>query len=192
MPSKIQLDENLWFLFVCLQKSDYKAIDFNAVGEITKLKPPAARMRYTRLRRAIEGGTLIGTHGTPFQGGADKIWEAQKKRKRTSRSGRGKVEDDLEPIRRRNGSLIKTKPKGEKVDNRREYGREGESDEDVVPSAKRRSKVLGKRRISIEEDVDFETTDLMASAPDKMHCRTGIGATLDTTVLSDIEFRHRK
>lgn len=29
-------------------------------------------MRYTRLRRAIESGTLIGTHGTPFQGNADK------------------------------------------------------------------------------------------------------------------------
>jgi hypothetical protein len=46
------------------------------------LKPPAARMRYTRLRRQIEGGTLIGTHGTPFGGGAEKIAEATKKRKK--------------------------------------------------------------------------------------------------------------
>lgn len=51
---------------------------------MTNLKPPAARMRYTRLRRAIEGGTLIGTHGTPFQGGAEKIAEARKKRKTIS------------------------------------------------------------------------------------------------------------
>jgi|ERR1700733_9865475 len=26
MPSKIQLDENLWFLYVCLQKSDLKSV----------------------------------------------------------------------------------------------------------------------------------------------------------------------
>lgn len=51
---------------------------------MTKLKPPAARMRYTRLRRAIESGTLIGTHGTPFQGGADKIVEARRKRSKIS------------------------------------------------------------------------------------------------------------
>lgn len=57
-------------------------IDFNAVGEITKLKAPAARMRFTRLRRAIEDGTLIDTHGKQFQGSADKTVEAQKKRKK--------------------------------------------------------------------------------------------------------------
>ena len=28
MPSRIQLDENLWFLYICLQKSDYKAVGF--------------------------------------------------------------------------------------------------------------------------------------------------------------------
>jgi hypothetical protein len=26
MPSKIQLDENLWFLYICLQKSDMKSV----------------------------------------------------------------------------------------------------------------------------------------------------------------------
>lgn len=51
---------------------------------MTNLKAPAARMRYTRLRRAIEGGTLIGTTGTPFQGSAEKIAEARKKRKTIS------------------------------------------------------------------------------------------------------------
>ncbi|CZT46655.1 uncharacterized protein RSE6_07115 [Rhynchosporium secalis] len=63
MPSKIQLDENLWFLYICLQKSDLKAIDFNAVGLATSLKPPAARMRYTRLKKQIESGALKTTHG---------------------------------------------------------------------------------------------------------------------------------
>ncbi|TGO68557.1 hypothetical protein BOTNAR_0023g00360 [Botryotinia narcissicola] len=50
MPSKIQLDENL--------KSDMKTIDFAAVGQTTNLKSPAARMRYTRLKRQIEKGVI--------------------------------------------------------------------------------------------------------------------------------------
>ncbi|KAK0119541.1 hypothetical protein ONS95_010981 [Cadophora gregata] len=66
MPSEIQLDENLWFLYICLQKSDLKAIDFNAVGLATGLKSPAARMRYTRLRRQIESGSLNVGHGPAF------------------------------------------------------------------------------------------------------------------------------
>jgi hypothetical protein len=48
------------------------------------LKPPAARMRYTRLAKAIESGTLIGKKNTPFQGGSEKINEASKKRKKTA------------------------------------------------------------------------------------------------------------
>ncbi|OJD28370.1 hypothetical protein ACJ73_00211 [Blastomyces percursus] len=57
MPSKTQADVNLWFLYTCLQMSDYKTIDFNAVGEATSLNPPAARMRFSRLKKAIETGT---------------------------------------------------------------------------------------------------------------------------------------
>ncbi|EER45773.1 conserved hypothetical protein [Histoplasma capsulatum H143] len=56
MPSKTQTDVNLWFLYTCLQKSDYKTIDFKAVGEATSLNPPAARMRFSRLKKAIEAG----------------------------------------------------------------------------------------------------------------------------------------
>lgn len=98
MPSRIELAENLWLLYICLQNSDYKAIDFNAVGEITNLKPPAARMRFTRLRRAIEDGTLIDTHGKHFQGSADKIAEAQKKRKKPSSEDADCNGDDEEPV----------------------------------------------------------------------------------------------
>jgi hypothetical protein len=63
-------------------------IDFTAVGASTNLKPPAARMRYTRLRRQIESGTLIGTHGTPFPSDkvVEKNAEAGRKRKRLSPS----------------------------------------------------------------------------------------------------------
>ena len=74
------------------------------MGEETNLKPPAARMRYTRLRRSIEDGTLIGTHGTPFQGGAEKIANAQRKRK-TNRQNSDTCEDD--PPSSRSGSRIK-------------------------------------------------------------------------------------
>jgi hypothetical protein len=59
-------------------------IDFNAVGQATNLKSPAARMRYTRLRRQIEGGTLIGTHGTPFSGVIEKMSPDVRKRKKDS------------------------------------------------------------------------------------------------------------
>ncbi|CZR63180.1 uncharacterized protein PAC_13077 [Phialocephala subalpina] len=99
MPSKIQLDENLWFLYICLQKSDVKSIDFTAVGAATSLKPPAARMRYTRLRRQIESGTLIGTHGTPFASPAvpeedKKVRGEAKKRKRTIKREEGVTQFD--------------------------------------------------------------------------------------------------
>ncbi|TPX26737.1 hypothetical protein DIZ76_012199 [Coccidioides immitis] len=64
MPSKLQLDVNLWFLYICLQKSDYKTIDFSAVGQAANINPPAARMRFTRLKKAIESGALNSSTGT--------------------------------------------------------------------------------------------------------------------------------
>ncbi|TAQ85451.1 hypothetical protein B7494_g6230 [Chlorociboria aeruginascens] len=138
MPSKIQLDENLWFLYICLQKSDLKAIDFNAVGEETNLKPPAARMRYTRLRRQIESGTLIGTHGTPFTGGAEKIAEALKKRKRSSGQEGHKNDDDEDDIpipkeRKPGKNVIKDEDSDEfETDGSEESG----DSEDEMPLAK--------------------------------------------------------
>ncbi|KAI9822832.1 MAG: hypothetical protein M1826_000411 [Phylliscum demangeonii] len=137
MPSKIQLDENLWFLYICLQKSDYKAIDFNAVGEAASLKPPAARMRYTRLRRAIESGTLIGTHGTPFQGGHERTTEAQRKRKKTGLDGGVKEEkapvddDELGVMCTRSGSRI-----GRAIKTEAEYVECNDSEEETPNEAR--------------------------------------------------------
>jgi hypothetical protein len=72
-----------------------RQIDFNAVGEATNLKPPAARMRYTRLRRQIEGRTLIGSHGTSFFGVAERTVDTRQKRKKS-----WKDEDNMErPLR---------------------------------------------------------------------------------------------
>lgn len=55
-------------------------------------------MRYTRLRRQIESGTLIGTHGTPFPSDkvVEKNAEAGRKRKRLSPSKGGGGDADEE------------------------------------------------------------------------------------------------
>lgn len=40
MPSKIQLDENLWFLYICLQKSDLKTVHLPFRPPILSTFPP--------------------------------------------------------------------------------------------------------------------------------------------------------
>ncbi|KAL3427352.1 hypothetical protein PVAG01_00861 [Phlyctema vagabunda] len=119
MPSKIQLDENLWFLYTCLKSSDYKTIDFHAVGDVTGLKSTAARMRYARLRKQIENGTLIGTRGIPFMQPSSK--KVSRKRRAEDKKATGKEEagkseeseseddsDDEKPLAKRRG--VKTGP----------------------------------------------------------------------------------
>lgn len=54
------------------------------MGDATNLKAPAARMRFTRLSRAIKNGTIVGTQGVPSQGSPDKNARTQKKRKRAA------------------------------------------------------------------------------------------------------------
>lgn len=44
-------------------------IDFNAVSELTGLKPPAARMRYTRLKKGIESGSIFSSSPSQTQSG---------------------------------------------------------------------------------------------------------------------------
>ena len=68
-------------------------------------------MRYTRLRRAIEGGTLIGTHGTPFQGTPEKVAKAQQKRKKPVEGEMTADGDDIGPIHTRSGKRIIRKPR---------------------------------------------------------------------------------
>ncbi|KAI9787274.1 MAG: hypothetical protein M1816_007688 [Peltula sp. TS41687] len=156
MPSKIQLDENLWFLYICLQKSDYKVIDFNAVGDVTNLKAPAARMRYTRLRRAIESGALAGTHATAFQAGQERMVDVvPKKRRRSSfpeevRAEKGSLnEDDFEVLRTRSGSRI-----GRAIHSKEEYRENLQCDEDTddeLPLMKRRASGLKQRDVKTGE-----------------------------------------
>lgn len=87
MPPKLQVDEGFAFLFTCIEASGCKVklhsacrslakfasllgisrmltsilqIDFKLVGDATDLQPAAARMRYTRLRKAVEAGHFKG------------------------------------------------------------------------------------------------------------------------------------
>ncbi|KAI9842632.1 MAG: hypothetical protein M1837_006999 [Sclerophora amabilis] len=157
MPSKIQLDENLWFLYICLKKSDYKAIDFNGVGDVTGLKAPAARMRYTRLRRAIESGTLIGTRGTPFQSSAERIVDAQKKRKRSPHISPLKEEatepeqEDMGVLETRSGSRFSRNHPTEPY-TMDDMGSDEDSDDDL-PLAKRSSSAESQPKPVVGEEV---------------------------------------
>ena len=63
-------------------------------------------MRYTRLRRAIESGTLIGTHGTPFQGGGNKTAQPEQKRKKLSDGS----DEEPTPARKRTKSRSLLRP----------------------------------------------------------------------------------
>lgn len=152
-------------------------IDFNAVGDVTNLKAPAARMRYTRLRRAIESGTLTGTHGTPFQGGQEKPADATKKRRRSSLSEEVKAqkgtwnEDDFAVIRTRSGSRI-----GRAINSKEEYMENLESDEDSddeLPLVKRRASVLKRRDMKAEEHPSHHQGEMLLTQPVALPLRVG-------------------
>lgn len=135
---------------LCLSAADANGkIDFNAVGDATRLKPPAARMRYTRLRRAIEGGTLIGTHGIPFQGGGEKVVEVRKKRRGLLHSTHTDEVDDLEPLVTRSRSRIM---RMEKVEDGSadEYDMVLSTEDEKASSVRRRCGAL-KRKVDAED-----------------------------------------
>ncbi|TGO40242.1 hypothetical protein BHYA_0040g00510 [Botrytis hyacinthi] len=100
MPSKIQLDENLVFLYICLQKSDMKTIDFAAVGQTTNLKSPAARMRYTRLKRQIEKG-VIGANANINLGSGEEKERRKEKREKKMREKKEKEKRKREGVEKK-------------------------------------------------------------------------------------------
>ncbi|PLB51116.1 hypothetical protein P170DRAFT_160547 [Aspergillus steynii IBT 23096] len=53
-------NESLMFLFICVSNLKDNAIDFNAVAAATNLKITAARMRYYRLKKQLEGELVDG------------------------------------------------------------------------------------------------------------------------------------
>lgn len=122
-------------------------------------------MRYTRLRRAIESGTLIGTHGTPFQGGADKIAEGRKKRKKISDES---DEEGAPVVRTPTSSRLALESRPSKAV-RDSNDNTQESDTDGKPGAK------NKRRGAIKSedllpDACFSDTNLVSQP--KIHTHT--------------------
>lgn len=97
-------------------------------------------MRYTRLRRAIEGGTLIGTHGTPFQGAADKETGHQKRRKAPLLSAPNEGTADLSPMITRSGYSFERKTKLEGAPANGSVS-DGTSEDDELTPTKKRTKI---------------------------------------------------
>ncbi|GAB7361755.1 hypothetical protein MBLNU230_g1801t1 [Neophaeotheca triangularis] len=58
MPAKLDDPTSLRFLYCCMCHSNYSSIDYNAVGHAFSIKAPAARMRFTRLREALDPDLL--------------------------------------------------------------------------------------------------------------------------------------
>ena len=87
MPPKLEPDETMKFLYTCFKNSDLsnvrivsslqsiqsnqtntsRQIDWNAVGVANNLKPNAARMRFTRLRNAIDPPDGACTDANPSE-----------------------------------------------------------------------------------------------------------------------------
>ncbi|RJE24430.1 hypothetical protein PHISCL_03234 [Aspergillus sclerotialis] len=53
--SKAAPNANVAFLHLCMEKSDMTSIDFAAVGKTLGIRQNAARMRYYRLKKSLEG-----------------------------------------------------------------------------------------------------------------------------------------
>jgi len=133
-------------------------IDFNAVGEVANLKPPAARMRYTRLRRQIEGGTLMGTHGTPFSRPLEKLSDHLGKRKRLERNNNEQgslVEHSNSCAAKVVGDIEPDNSKSEQFET---DSFESDDSGDDVPLAKRRAAVLRTR--ALKPQTCSETDDV--------------------------------
>ncbi|KAI4135527.1 MAG: hypothetical protein LQ347_000600 [Umbilicaria vellea] len=94
-------------------------------------------MRYTRLRRAIESGTLIGTHGTPFQGAAEKETGHQKRRKVPLLSARNEGTADLSPMHTRSGYSYERKTKLEEAPANGSVSDGTSADDERTPTKKR-------------------------------------------------------
>jgi hypothetical protein len=114
-------------------------------------------MRYTRLRRQIESGTLIGTHGTPFlSSSSDNPSSSSNKRKRLGGSSEKDDDDESEgDMGLKNEKGLKSEKEGKKHKIKVEDGEsgwdsgsettgsEGWDSEDEIPLAK-----LRKARLS--------------------------------------------
>lgn len=120
-------------------------------------------MRYTRLRRQIEGGTLVGAHGTPFSGVAEKTVLDMRKRKTGSQLETGSasqptaLKKSLTPHRK-----IKSEQDEFSDGYETDYSQDSDS-EDEIPLAKRRHVAVKSSGVSFEEHSIAPTSQRMSS-----------------------------
>jgi hypothetical protein len=87
-------------------------IDFNAVGSVANLKPPAARMRFTRLKKQIESSSLAGT-----QGATEAPTTAKKAKKaKSAKAGKKATRKDLKKESDTKEDMLKQEPAMEPSD----------------------------------------------------------------------------
>ena len=123
-------------------------------------------MRYTRLRKSIEDGTLVGTHGKPFQGAGEKIAAAKKKRKRAPNSDQVTEDEESGPIcTRTGGGNMKSPGSNHSAE---ESNALGTNDEDDMPRPKKRAKAMPKNHLSRTGDTD-KWVHLETSMPSRSH-----------------------
>lgn len=136
-------------------------------------------MRYTRLRRAIESGTLIGTHGTPFQGATDKGTGAQNRRKKPLLSTRSEETVDLSPMHTRSGNSFERKTKLEDVPANGSMSDRTSEEDELAPVKKRIKLPSHCKTFSKHEDGSSESTSPVLShkhsADSGMLCDEGMG-----------------
>ncbi|KAL2862766.1 uncharacterized protein BJX67DRAFT_385355 [Aspergillus lucknowensis] len=127
MPANSLPDPSLMFLYLCLINSDYKKIDFAAVGEATGLKVPAARMRWSRLKKTIESGMVDGkVNLKPAEGGADEGDSTE------DEDASAAAPASLSPQKKRRVTKAKAKSPAAKKGKAKESTEEGEEDGDMV------------------------------------------------------------
>ncbi|KAF7924513.1 hypothetical protein EAE99_006461 [Botrytis elliptica] len=166
MPSKIQLDENLVFLYICLQKSDMKTIDFAAVGQTTNLKSPAARMRYTRLKRQIEKGVIGANANINLGSGGDERERNGEEKERRKEKREKKMREKREKEEKKEREDVEKKEKVEAKEwNRVEGGmRTGMGVGMEMKTYGGVEKKEGKRKREIEDNTESDTDAI--SEPD--------------------------
>ena len=122
-------------------------------------------MRFTRLRRAIEDGTLIDTHGKQFQKCTDKVIEAQKKRKKALIEDGDCDGDDIEYARTPSRKRILRSPSGQeeakyydpcKADDR-DFSQSGGSQMDPMSGTDNQMTVSPNKSPQIKAAGDFHT-----------------------------------
>ncbi|KAL3467869.1 hypothetical protein BJX64DRAFT_283333 [Aspergillus heterothallicus] len=154
MPANSLPDPSMMFLYLCMIHSDLTKIDFNAVGDAVGLKHTAARMRYTRLKKAIESGIVDGkVNLKPTDGVSGPVAAAAA----TSGATGDSTEDDEEMVSA--PALASTSPQKKKSATKPRVKVERGSSKGVQKSPRKKGTAKGKG-MSIKQENDDENYGL--------------------------------